>query len=155
MHKPDSVIFDMDGTLADVSGIRHFVMDKNNKNFDKFHSHSIDCPPNDWVVDLAHQFQREGLTILIVTARSQMWFYHTFFWLIENSVPFDDIFMRVNKDYRKDYLVKKDILSRIQSRYNPIIAVDDNPAVLKLWEESHIPTIIQVPGWLDTNPATR
>lgn len=44
-HKHPAVIFDMDGTLVDVSSVRHFVMDKP-KDFDAFHAGTAGCPPN-------------------------------------------------------------------------------------------------------------
>jgi cytosine/adenosine deaminase-related metal-dependent hydrolase len=54
--------------------------------------------------------------------------------------------MRGDDDHRKDYLVKKDILDRIQKHWTVVHAVDDNPAVIQLWEENGIPTTI-IEGW--------
>lgn len=45
MHKPSAVLVDVDGTLVDVTGIRHLV-EGENRDFNAFHKASIDCQPN-------------------------------------------------------------------------------------------------------------
>lgn len=49
---PEAVVVDCDGTLVDVSGIRHLLTGPG--RFDAFHRASIDCPPHQWVVDAAN-----------------------------------------------------------------------------------------------------
>lgn len=56
--------------------------------------------------------------------------------------------MRPDNDFRKDYVIKKEILARLRHRYDIVQAWDDNPAILKLWGDEGIPTIV-VPGWDD------
>lgn len=145
--KREAVIFDMDGTLADVSGIRHYVMTRP-KNFDAFHAESVNVPANAEVVDMARWFHAQGAAVIIVTARRAMWRNHTAMWLALNGVPSDAMFMRANGDQRKDYLIKRDILVMIRATWVPVLAVDDNPAVLALWDEEGIPTH-RVPGWIE------
>lgn len=87
-----------------------------------------------------------GLTVLIVTARSQKWRNHTAMWLALNDVPSDAMFMRKNGDNRKDVLVKRDMLDSISKRFDVVMAVDDNPNVLALWQDNGI-TTVEVPGW--------
>lgn len=144
MDKPNAVIFDMDGTLANVSGIRHYVRARP-KNFDKFHAESINCPPNEEVAQSARDLANDHV-ILVVTARKVKWVYHTLFWLAENGIPYDELLMRDDWDDRPDYEVKRDILEHIRSRWTPVLAFDDNPNVIKLWEEHGIPTV-HVEGW--------
>jgi hypothetical protein len=45
-----------------------------------------------------------------------------------------------DEDNRPDYEVKKDILNSINKLWDVEHAVDDNPHVIRLWEESGIPT---------------
>lgn len=143
-----AVIFDMDGTLADVSGIRHHVVGAPGKwkDFDAFHAASVDVPPHDWVVDLARKFDAAGLDVLVVTARRAKWRHHTAWWLALNGVPSAALFMRPDGDSRPDRVVKADILARIKQTHDVVLAVDDNPAVIDLWKANGIPTLT-VPGW--------
>lgn len=146
-NRPDAVVFDMDGTLADVSGLRHLVQGPN-RNFEEFHQRSVDAPPNSEVVDMARNAKAAGKKIVIVTARKAKFRPHTAMWLAQNDVPSDAMYMRADKDQRPDYEVKKDILNRMSRSFNVIHAVDDNPNVLKLWHENNIRTT-RVPGWED------
>ncbi len=141
----ECAIFDMDGTLANVSSIRHFVRNRP-KDFDRFHSESVNMPPNPEVVAMAHDFHNQGIDIVIVTARRAKWRNHTAFWLALNGVPSTALFMRGNKDHRSDVLVKKDILHVIRHSWKVVWAVDDNPSIVKLWKDEDIPVTI-VEGW--------
>ena len=150
-NKPTAIIFDMDGTLANVSSIRHYLRPTpthRGKNFDAFHRASVDCPPNPAVVSHASVAHLLGHAIIIVTARKERWRHHTAWWLALHGVPSDALFMRGNKDSRPDYLVKADILAAIQHTWHVVHAVDDNPSVIRLWQEHGIPTTI-VEGWED------
>ena len=53
---------------------------------------------------------------------------------------------RASYDNRPDYEVKRDILRELRESYEIIHAWDDNPSVIKLWQEEGIPVTI-VPGW--------
>ena len=144
----NAVIFDMDGTLADVSSIRHHIVPPTPKpkgwfkDFDRFHSESVNVPINTSVRDHAIRASLLGNAVLVVTARRAMYRHQTAWFLAMHDVPSDRLYMRGDKDGRPDYEVKKDILARIQREFNVIHAVDDNPAVIQLWEENGIPTTI-------------
>ena len=149
-----AVIFDMDGTLADVSSIRHHLTEYDKtkrtviKHFNKFHAESVSVPPHDHVVNAAQMAHMMGHAVLVVTARKHMWRHHTAWWLAMHGVPSDMLIMRGDEDNRKDYEVKKDMLDTIRKAYNVIHAWDDNPSIIKLWTEEGIPTTV-VPGWED------
>ena len=83
---------------------------------------------------------------MIVTARKAKWRNHTAMWLAQNGVPSDAMYMRADHDQRPDYEVKSDILARMRQSFNVVHAVDDNPNVLRLWDEHGISTT-RVPGW--------
>lgn len=147
-----AVIFDMDGTLANVSSIRHhltaFDATKRRvvKHFDRFHDESVNVPPHSHVVNAAQVAHMLGHAVLIVTARKHMWRHHTAWWLAMHGVPSDALFMRGNLDNRKDYEVKRDMLATIRKAWNPVYAWDDNPAIIALWKEEGIPHTV-VEGW--------
>lgn len=151
MNRPTAVIFDMDGTLCDVTSIRHLVDAKDPRypgpgGFDTFHRRSVDCPPNQWVVDAARNAHNDGHVVYIVSARTEKYRPLTSWWLSETRVPYRALHMRYTWDQRPDHLVKADILARIQHTHDVIGAWDDRPSVINMWRACGIPTI-KVPGW--------
>lgn len=145
--KPTAYIFDMDGTLVDTSGIVHYVLNRP-KDFDSFHRESVNAPARPEVVQMVHDAIAEGHEIVIVTARDASWRNHTAMWLALNHVPSHAMFMRKKHDRRKDYIIKKEILAKIRQTWDVIHAVDDNPAVIQLWEEENISTT-RIPGYYE------
>lgn len=140
-----AAIFDVDGTLVDVSAVRHHVA-AHPRRFDLFHGEAIDCPPHPVALALVRQARAEGLAVLVVTGRREEWSFHTLLWLRENGVEHDALFMRGQFDNRPDVVVKAAVLVGLRHLFEIRYAVDDNPAVVRLWEENGIPTIT-IPGW--------
>lgn len=142
----------MDGTLADVSSIRHHLTKYDEgkrrviKHFNKFHAESVNVPPHNHVVNATQVAHMLGHAVLVVTARKHMWRNQTAWWLAMHNVPSDMLMMRGDEDNRKDYEVKKDMLDTLRKAYDIIHAWDDNPSIIKLWQENNIPTTV-VPGW--------
>ena len=146
LSKEPAVIFDMDGTLCDVTSVRHYVLDRRRRNYHAFHYLSIFCPPHEWVKAEAHKHHAEGTINLVVTARREQWGYLTEGWLIQNDIPHRSIHMRKQDDDRKDKIIKSEILDGLLDRYDIVHAYDDNPSIIELWAERNIPHTI-VPGW--------
>ncbi len=146
----------MDGTLVDVSSIRHYVRETllpdgsydKNKDFDSFHKASVLCPAHHDVIDRLEYHWLCKQDILIVTARAEEYRRYTTDWLYKYAVPYTKVFMRPSGDFRSDVDVKRDILEEILEDWTPIHAFDDNPNVIKLWREYGIPVTV-VPGWED------
>lgn len=145
VSKPEATVFDLDGTLCDVGSIRHLVLNKR-KDYDGFAYMSSFCPPIEWVADKLRATYVKGETTIIVTARSDKWIELTLEWLYTNNIPYHLIRMRQNGDLRKDREVKEDILAELQENYEIVLAYDDNPAIVAMWEDHNIP-VITVPGW--------
>lgn len=148
MTKKPAVIFDMDGTLCDVTSIRHYVLDRRRRNYKAFHYLSIFCPPHDWVRDRALQHHAEGDTVLIVTARQEEWRHLTETWTDSNDIPYASVHMRKQGDKRKDKIIKSEILDLLLETYDIIHAYDDNPSIIELWRERDISHTV-VPGWAE------
>lgn len=137
----DAEIFDMDGTLCDVSSIRHYVTGKE-RNFHKFHTESINCPPVRHVVKAAKKAHKQGRAVLIVTAREFRFAMVCMFYLRIIGVEYEQLYMRRNGDYRADSIVKREILDIIYNDgYNVIRAWDDNPSIWDVWESAGIETV--------------
>lgn len=147
--RPKSVIFDMDGTLVNVGPIRHHV-EGENRNFDAFHRASVDMDAHSEVLEFLHRVRELGYTIVVLTARQAKYRDHTAYWLAQNEIESDALYMRATGDSRPDYEAKKDIYGRICLRYDVVHAVDDNPNVIRLWNELGLP-VTDVGGWPDEN----
>lgn len=133
--------FDLDGTLADVRSIRHFVQrdQRGRRNFDAFHRSSLFVPPHPAVVEILKDAQKAGLAVLITTARSAEYTEVSQRWLKEvANVTFDNYYSRPKGDMRPDYEVKKDLYKTISQDYDLVHQVDDNPAAVKAWEENGV-----------------
>lgn len=153
--KPAAVIFDMDGTLVDVSSIRHYVREAmlpdgtySKKSFDDFHKASILCPAIWETVDRLMYYWEKRIDILIVTARGRQYDHTTRDWLHKYAIPYNKLYMRDVGDQRADVDVKRDILAEIEETWTVVHAVDDNPNVIELWKENRIPVTV-IPGWED------
>jgi uncharacterized HAD superfamily protein len=134
----DAVIFDMDGTLCDTSTIEHFI-EGEDRDFHAFHAASGACPPRPEVVDAARAERDKGRAILVVTSREFIWRDLTLDWLVEHGIPYDALYMRIVGDYRKDILIKKDILAQIaDDGFTVLAAWDDKPAVIDLWRDNGV-----------------
>lgn len=143
----EAVIVDVDGTLCDVRGIRHYVAGSGKRNFDAFHSASALCPPIPETLSWVEGHRRAGREIFIVTARQAKWRLLTQTWLRKWEVSYHHLLMRHDDDFRPDVEVKTDILAYIDTLgFNVVAAIDDNPAVIDLWRANSIPVTV-VPGW--------
>lgn len=135
----EAVIIDMDGTLCDVAGVRHYV-EGPRKDFTSFHNASLFCPPVPHVRAMARSYQRAGLAILVVTARDERFERVTRDWLHKHRVPYAALYMRPWGDQRRDHEVKREILARITDAYRPTLAIDDREDILAVWAEAGIRT---------------
>jgi len=123
---PDAYIFDIDGTLAHISGKRG-----------PFDWNKVDR--DDLDVILARQVglhKRNGDTVIIVSGRDESCRDLTIEWLKFYGIEFDHLFMRPKNDYRKDSLIKEEIyVNNIKNKYNVIAVYDDRDQVVKKWRE--------------------
>lgn len=141
------VVFDIDGTLCDVSSIRHLVAEGlKTRDFDAFHRGSVDCPPIPEVAIAAQLWSDAGMPIFQVTARQEKYRALTSFWLADYKIPSDKLVMRPNGDNRADADVKREIITRLLKDYVIEIAYDDNPSIWDVWDEFDIPCI-RIPGY--------
>ena len=147
VDKPNCIIVDVDGTIVDVSGVRHYVRDdRRHKDFDHFHLGAMFCPPIRSTLDTIAAAHDDGLVVVIVTARKERWRHHTRWYLEKHGIRAEHLVMRADDDDRRDVEVKREILSQIRQWYEPVLAVDDNPSVVDMWRAEGIPVQI-VPGW--------
>lgn len=134
-----TVIFDIDGTLADITH-RRVYLDETPPNWTKFNAHMGDDLPNTPIVALYKTlWASEAYNIEIVTGRNEQFRNVTEAWLAWNEIPFKRVTMRADKDYRPDHLVKKDVLDGFLAEGLEIeFCVDDRQQVVDMWRANDV-----------------
>ena len=134
----NTVIFDLDGTLALIDKRRDISTKSNGKlDWDKFLDPSnikLDIP-NKSVVKMAQLFAQDDFTIVIFSGRSDKTATATVSWLSQNKVPFKKLFMRPHKtmNFVSDEILKKDMLDNHVDIDDVFLVVDDRNKVVKMW----------------------
>ena len=93
----NTIIFDLDGTLALIDKRRELSTKPNGKiDFDKLHDPSLikHDKPNWPVIKMAQLFAEQGFNIVIFSGRSDKTILTTRSWLTHNRVPFHKLVMR-------------------------------------------------------------
>lgn len=156
-------IADMDGSLVNVSAIRHYVAGPGEKDFDAFHQASRHCPPNEQALEFCRRHYAAGHVIGVVTARMDRHHEVSKGWLDDYLLPellkipraahlpvgYDGPLMREDGLRYSDVVIKRGIYRYLNRHYDIVAACDDNPAIIPLWEELGIPEIEVIPGWED------
>lgn len=132
--KPKAFIVDVDGTVADMEGIRKPY------DWDKVH---LDRP-RESVIAMVTGLANSGYKIIFLSGRDGVCFHKTRDWLKEYFGHFETLLMRKEDDHRKDYIIKEELFWKIADDYNIVGAIDDRHQVLRLWEELGIKDIINV-----------
>lgn len=136
MNIKTTVIFDIDGTLADVRHRVHFVSsdEKSERDWKSFNAEMIHDTPVEDVVKLVDMFVVLGMRILILTGRQEKYRKYTEQWLTWNNIYFDELRMRKESDQRKDFICKSDMLS-IEEEIEIYFIFEDRQTVVDMWRE--------------------
>jgi hypothetical protein len=135
-----AVIFDVDGTLADV-GHRVHHLEGEQKDWSAFFAAMRADPVIEPVARLAQILAAQrgsGMVdaVLVVTARPDTGNYKqvTEDWLAAAGIVYDGIYMRAGGDFRPDPVVKAELLQNIlEDGFDPFLVVDDRPQVVAMW----------------------
>jgi phosphoserine phosphatase len=124
------IVFDLDGTICNIEHRRGFVASKP-KNFKAFVAAiPLDTPYED-IVFLAKTFYELGHTVLLCSGRGEEEREVTVKQMENFGVKFAKLFMRKSKDYRKDSLVKVELLQEIRKDFGePFLWFDDRQQVV-------------------------
>lgn len=140
----DAVIFDIDGTIADMAG-RRSPYDYSRVSGDH---------PHEDMIELAWNFKSFGYTIVVCSGRDDTCKQDTLEWLRKHQMPFDKLLMRpadakdANGNKHPDFRVKLDLFNEYlrDSRYRVRYVFDDRDQVVQLWRELGIRTMQVAPG---------
>jgi len=168
MVNKNTVIFDLDGTLANIDARREKATDILGKMdwdefFDPDNVLNLD-EPNDPVIKMAQLFKKDGFKIVIFSGRNDRSFDSTKQWLNQNDVPFDLLIMRPDKfkenswpiadgnpatpemRFMPDEILKKKMLDTFVDINDVFLVVDDRDKVVKMWRDLGLNTFQVAPG---------
>ncbi len=166
--KKNTIIFDLDGTLANIDVRRTKSLKPNGKlNWDIFASPTsiMDWDtPNLPVIKMAQLFKKDGFKIVIFSGRNDRSFFSTKDWLKINRVPFDLLVMRPDKfksdswpiadgnpatpdmRFMPDEILKKAMLDTFVDIDDVFLVVDDRDKVVKMWRDLGLNVFQVAPG---------
>ena len=132
------ICFDVDGTLADLSHRVHFWRESP-KNWNMFKSEMVNDAPIEQIRNIA-VMMLHGHDVILCTGRGEDTREMTEAWLTKHNINFEKMYMRAEKDYRSDDVVKKELLDQIVIDYGkkPDIWFDDRPRVVKMLRENGV-----------------
>ena len=168
MTNKKTVIFDLDGTLANIDVRRDKSLKPNGKlDWEIFASPTsiMDWDtPNQPVIKMAQMFDNENFNIVIFSGRNDRGFDATVQWLENNLVPFDLLVMRPDKfkdkswpiadgnpatfdmRFMPDDILKKKMLDTFVDINDVFLVVDDRDKVVKMWRDLGLNTFQVAPG---------
>lgn len=129
------VVFDIDGTLADIEHRLDYVRSKP-KNWKAFDAGIPNDKVNEPVAEVFFALRNDGHDIIFASGRNERsrdatvnWLNRKNFWCVDSS----KLYMRKADDFRGDDIVKQEILGQIIADYGrkPDMWFDDRPRVVK------------------------
>ncbi len=133
------IIFDLDGTLADITHRLHFIKD-GNKDWDSFFKSCTEDEPIqptiDVLNDLASIDDMEKNRIIICSGRSDVVRKETKVWLRKHQIYYKALYMRKEGNHQPDGTLKLRMYEELlKDGFNPKIAFDDRQRVVNVWRD--------------------
>lgn len=135
-NKENCIIVDIDGTVALNIGRSYYDLTKVSED-----------KPNSPIINLVQTIAPlgSGITVNFVSGRDDICYQQTKDWIVDNigkEVYSFNLYMRKTGDNRRDVTIKKEIYdSKIKPFYNVEYAIDDRPAICRLWKSIGIPVL--------------
>lgn len=128
----DTILVDLDGTLADIEHRRHFVM-RDRPDWDAFYSGCDGDSLNVWCAELMAAMRSMGYHVYIVSARRNTEKSKTLRWLAQHKIQYDELYLlREGSDSTEDTTLKKAFLDQY-GRERILFVVDDRQKVVDMW----------------------
>ncbi|MGI8419395.1 MAG: LNS2 domain-containing protein [Candidatus Levyibacteriota bacterium] len=120
-----AIICDIDGTLAD-KGTR-FPFD-----YEKVDQDTV----KQAVAESIRLFHVARYKIIIFSGREDISEEKTIAWLQTNDIPYEALYMRKAKDFRKDAVIKKELYEKyVMGKYEVLFVLDDRDQVVEMWRK--------------------
>lgn len=124
---PEAYIFDIDGTLA------HIDPENPRDVYDASRAHEdlVDADVRKVLWTLS---DREDITTIIMSGRTEEHRLETVEWLRARGISYDELYMRRSGDFRKDSVVKNELFrEHVADRYHVRGVFDDRQQVVDMW----------------------
>lgn len=145
----ESVIIDLDGTLADLTHRLHHIKD-GRRDWDGFFAAMAEDAPVPNIVRLAQTLADADNEIIICSGRPEAYRHVIVAWLDRHKIPLHAMYLREDGDYRPDQIVKKEMLESIRAKgWEPWIVVDDRQRVVDMWRANGLTVLQCAPGDFD------
>jgi FMN phosphatase YigB (HAD superfamily) len=142
--KEEIVIFDIDGTLADVSERIHHLQ-KNPKNWKAFFRGMAQDRAIRSMVRLCNILHQTDVRIVLCSGRSEEHRTETVQWLEKQNVKYHELRLRPDGDRRSDVMIKREMLSGID-KGKVLFVVEDRNRVVQMWREEGLVCLQCAPG---------
>ena len=142
--REEIIIFDIDGTLADVSERIHHVQ-KKPKNWNAFFKGMAQDKAIHSMVRLCNILYASGIQIILCSGRSEEHREQTVAWLAQHGVNYHDLLLRKNNDRRSDTDIKREILANLD-KSKILFVVEDRGRVVEMWRSEGLVCLQCAPG---------
>ena len=142
------IVFDIDGTLANVEHRRHWVASKP-KNWAAWNAGMVNDTVHEDIKWLLNIFDNRShnTRIVLCSGRGEETRAVTEQWLADNDIYYDALYMRAEKDNRKDSIVKVELLQQIRKDYGePFLWFDDRSQVVNAIRAQGVRVLQVAPG---------
>ena len=141
-----AILVDLDGTLCNVDHRIHFIRSEK-KDWHQFHSQCENDDIEIWCQKLIQSMGQSGYQVLIMTGRDEPYRESTESWLNKHKINWHSLYMRPDKDYRPDHIVKWELYQKhIESHFDVLFVVEDRKSVVEMWREKGLRCLQCAPG---------
>jgi predicted secreted acid phosphatase len=138
------VIFDIDGTLADVSERIHYLK-KKPKDWEGFFQGMAQDKAVRSMVRLCTILYASGVEIILCSGRNESHRAQTVTWLAEQGVPYHILLLRKDNDRRNDSIIKREMLATLDKN-KILFVVEDRSRVVEMWRSEGLVCLQCGPG---------
>ncbi|ESQ77416.1 hypothetical protein [Asticcacaulis sp. AC402] len=133
----DIIVFDLDGTIADIDHRKHHITG-GRRNWRQFFADCVDDKPLEAVIVILRNLYPK-FRVCILTGRSDEVRKETEAWLAQHQVPYHELIMRRRGDNTPDNVLK---LAWVEDGVVPkeriLCVFDDRDKVVKMWRKAGI-----------------
>jgi hypothetical protein len=139
MKLPNAILCDIDGTLALLG------------NRNRFDPTTGDDKLNEPIAKILLAFKnqkRNPVELILITGREEKYREFTIAWLQKHGIThYKKLYMRKNKDFRKDFVIKKELFEKhLKSKYAIMFVLEDRDQVVTMWRQEGLTCLQVAPG---------